>query len=71
MEVQKDRDQQWKLVHHLEALEQREQDREIRITLQEDQIQMLQQEVDKLQGKICHCHEHPGIMEGPVLTETT
>ena len=71
MEVQKDRDQQWKLVHHLEALEQREQDREIRITLQEDQIQMLQREVNELQGKICHCHERPGVTEGPVLTETT
>ena len=33
MEVQKDCDQQWKLVHRLEALEQREQDREIRIAL--------------------------------------
>ena len=52
MEVQKDHNQQWKLVHHLEALEQREQDREIRITLQEDQIQMLQWEVNELQGKI-------------------
>ena len=51
MEVQKDRDQQWKLVHCLEALEQREQDREIRIALQEDQIQMLQREVDELQGR--------------------
>ena len=71
MEVQKDCDQQWKLVHHLEALEQREQDREIRIALQEDQIQMLQQEVNKLQGKICCCHECPGVTEGPVLTKTT
>ena len=71
MEVQKDHDQQWKLVNRLEALERGEQDREIRITLQEDQIQMLQQEVDELQGKICHCHEHPGVIEGPILTETT
>ena len=70
MEVQKDHDQQWKLVHCLEALEQREQDREIRIALQEDQIQMLQREVDELQGKICHCHERPGVTKGPVLTET-
>ena len=38
LEVQKDCDQQWKLIHHLEALEQREQDREVRIALQEDQI---------------------------------
>ena len=71
MEVQKDHDQQWKLVHRLEALEQREQDREVRIALQEDQIQMLQQEVVKLQGKICRCHERPGVTKGPVLTETT
>ena len=71
MEVQKDRDQQWKLVNRLEALEQWIQDREIRIALQEDQIQMLQQEVNELQGKICCCHERPGVTEGPVLTETT
>ena len=71
MEVQKDRDQQWKLVNCLEALEQREQDREIRINFQEDQIQMLQREVNKLQGKICCCHERPGVTEGLVLTETT
>ena len=71
LEVQKDCDQQWKLIHRLKALEQREQDREIWITLQEDQIQMLQREVNKLQGKICHCHKCPGVTEGPVLTETT
>ena len=56
-EVQKDRDQQWKLIQRLEALEAREQDRELRIALQEDQIQGLQREVDELQGKICRCHE--------------
>ena len=48
LEVQKDHDQQWKLIHCLEVLEQREQDREIWIALQEDQIQMLQREVDEL-----------------------
>ena len=41
----------------LEALEAREQDRELRIALQEDQIQGLQREVDELQGKICRRHE--------------
>ena len=56
-EVQKDRDQQWKLSQHLEALEAQEQDRELRIALQEDRIQELQREVDELQGKICRCHE--------------
>ena len=56
-EVQKDGDQQWKLSQRLEALEAREQDRELWIALQEDRIQELQQEVDELQGKICRCHE--------------
>ena len=56
-EVQKDRDQQWKLSQRLEALEAREQDRELRIALQEDQLQGLQREVDELQGKIFRCHE--------------
>ena len=56
-EVQKDHDQQWKLAQRLEALEAREQDRELRIALQEDRIQELQREVDELQGKICRCHE--------------
>ena len=60
LEVQKYRDQQWKLIHHLEVLEQREQDREIRIALQEDQIQMLQRDVDKLQGKISLGARGPG-----------
>ena len=50
LEVQKDCDQQWKLIHRLEVLEQREQDREIWIALQEDQIQMLQREVNELQA---------------------
>ena len=69
--MQKDRNQQWKLIHRLKKLEQREQGGEIWIALQEDQIQMLQREVDELQGKICRCHECPGVTEGPVLTETT
>ena len=68
-EVQKDRDQQWKLVQRLEALEAREQDRELRIALQEDQIQGLQQEVDELQGKICQCHEQVVPSTQPVEEE--
>ena len=70
MEVQKDHDQQLKLIQHLEALEQRDWEREVCIALQEDQIQALQWEVDELQGKICWCHEHPGVTEGPVLTDS-
>ena len=70
-EVQRDCDQQWKLIHCLEALEQQEQEREVQITLQEDQIWVLQQEVNELQGKICGCHECLGVTKGPVLMETT
>ena len=68
-EVQKDRDQQWKLSQRLEALEAREQDRELRIALQEDQIQGLQREVDELQGKICRCHEQVVPSTQPVEEE--
>ena len=39
---------EWKLSQRLEALEAREQDRELRIALQEDRIQELQREVDEL-----------------------
>ena len=45
------------MTQRLEALEAREQDRELQIALQEDQIQGLQREIDELQGKICRCHE--------------
>ena len=69
-EVQKDRDQQWKLSQRLEALEAREQDRELRIALQEDQIQELQREVDELQGKMCRCHEQSVPSTQPVEEDT-
>ena len=68
-EVQKDRDQQWKLSQRLEALEAREQDRELRIALQEDRIQELQREVDELQGKICRCHKQTVPSTQPVEEE--
>ena len=68
-EVQKDRDQQWKLSQRLEALEAREQDQELRIALQEDRIQELQREVDELQGKICRCHEQTVPSTQPVEEE--
>ena len=68
-EVQKDRDQQWKLSQRLEALEAREQDRELRIALQEDRIQELQREVDELQGKMCRCHEQTVPSTQPVEEE--
>ena len=71
MEVQKDCDQQWKLVNCLEALEQCKQEGELQLALQEDQIQVLQQEVDELQGKVCWCHKSPGVVEGLVLAEAT
>ena len=32
---------------------------------------MPQQEVNELQGKICQCHERPGVTKGPILTATT
>ena len=45
--------------HHLAALENREEEREMRITLQEDLIQQLQDELVVVQGKVCCCHERP------------
>ena len=53
------------MLHCLATLENRE-ERELRITLQEDQIQQLQDKL-VLQGKVCCCHECPGATEGPSL----
>ena len=55
------------MLHHLASLENREEEREMRIALQEDLIQQLQDELVILQGKVCHCHECPGVTEGPLL----
>ena len=42
---------------------------ELRIALQEDQIQGLQREVGELQGKICRCHEQVVLSTQPVEEE--
>ena len=44
------------MLHHLAALENREEEREMRIALQEDLIQQLQDELVIVQGKVCRCH---------------
>ena len=41
------------MLHHLVALENREEEREMRIALQEDLIQQLQDELVIVQGKVC------------------
>ena len=55
--------------HCLAALENREEEREMRIVLQEDLIQQLQDELVIVQGKVCRCHECPvaggHTLEGP------
>ena len=48
-----------KMFHHFATLENREEESEMRITLQGDLIQQLQDELVIVQGKVCHCHEHP------------
>ena len=57
------------MFHHLAALENREEEREMRIVLQEDLIQQLQDELVVIQGKVCRCHECPvaggHTLEGP------
>ena len=47
------------MLHRLAALENREEEREMRIALQEDLIQQLQDELIIVQGKVCQCHECP------------
>ena len=55
--------------HHLAALENREEEREMRIALQKDLIQQLQDKLVIVQGKVCQCHKHPvaggHMLEGP------
>ena len=41
----------------LKDLEDREADRELRIVVQEDTIQILSAEVEELKGKMCHCQD--------------
>ena len=47
------------VLHRLAALENREEEREMRIALQEDLIQQLQDELVVVQGKVCHRHKCP------------
>ena len=47
------------MLHCLAALKNREEEREMRIALQEDLIQQLQDELITIQGKVCRCHERP------------
>ena len=47
------------MFHRLAALENREEEREMRIALQEDLIQQLQDELVIIQGKVCRCHKRP------------
>ena len=57
------------MLHRLAALENREEEREMRIVLQEDLIQQLQDKLIIIQGKVCHCHKCPvaggRMLEGP------
>ena len=46
------------MLHRLATLENREEEREMWIALQEDLIQQLQDELVVIQGKVCRCHEH-------------
>ena len=55
------------MLHHLVALENREEVREMRIALQEDLIQQLQDELVVVQGKVCRCHKCPGAAGGHML----
>ena len=57
------------MLYCLATLENREEERELRIALQEDQILQLQDKLIILQGKVCRCHKCPGATEGPMLGE--
>ena len=52
------------LMTKLKGLEDREADREVRIAVQEDTIQILSAEVEELKGKMCHCQNSPHISQG-------
>ena len=57
------------MLHRLATLENREEEREMRIVLQEDLIQQLQDKLVIVQGKVCRCHKCPvtggHTLEGP------
>ena len=52
------------LMTKLKGLEDREANREIRIVVQEDTIQILSAEVEELKGKMCCCQDSPRISQG-------
>ena len=58
------------LMTKLKGLEDREADREIRIAVQEDTIQILSAEVEELKGKICCCQDSPHISQGSGRAES-
>ena len=54
----------------LKGLEDREADREVRIAVQEDTIQILSVEVEELKGKMCRCQDSPRISQGSGQAES-
>ena len=52
------------LMTKLKGLEDREADRETRIAVQEDTIQILSAKVEELKGKMCRCQDSPRISQG-------
>ena len=58
------------LMTKLKSLEDREADREVHITVQEDTIQILSAEVEELKGKMCRCQDSPCISQGSSRVES-
>ena len=58
------------LMTKLKGLEDREADRETRIAVQEDTIQILSAEVEELKGKMCRCQDSPRISQGSSRAES-
>ena len=54
----------------LKGLEDREANRELRIAVQEDTIQILSAEVEALKGKMCRCQDSPRISQGSGRAES-
>ena len=54
----------------LKGLEDREADRETRIAVQEDTIQILSSEVEALKEKMCRCQDSPHISQGSGRAES-
>ena len=58
------------LMMKLKGLEDREVDRETRIAVQEDTIQILSAKVEELKGKMCRCQDSPHISQGSSRAES-